>query len=866
MDRTMKGLRLLILLSAVPFLLACLDVAVSPGTPLEWLSEYPFHGPQPDRGSVPILTGPRRRDPKEHGHGRTMVVPRRTAEESFVVPQVQDAMSFARIITVDVTNHLEWVNPLPGGADSRRWSQASKHGLKLTYPPPQTLDSHWFAMGVVLRHLLHPQRMSDRETKAMLVRLGPQALRPLSQIGVAGATATLVKLALTSIPRIPARPPSLRASNEDPFLAMAERLAIAELAASFGYGLEAPFAPRCRSLGEEGARAFCKLVTHSHSLVRENAVLLLSGFQSDHVRDTLLQVAARSPDPVCRQRAIYALGNFKSPEVIKTLTALLGKKSATAPALQALGKIGGEDAAKAIYQKIRNSSNLDILFTGIPALGRCGVRNEPYRVFLKRLRTYLKKNPPQFPRPHPVSPNRPDQPDAPDCKAQIVIQLITLALARLGDDDARTAVLDLAARAVQGRQRGRIAQDPISPVLGPCTYYFLDSLAELGADGARSLEGIFRRAGGDRYVRMRAIWQYARCWGARAAALTKFLATVSDPVLRAAVLQAVARLDRDEGRRQALAAIADFAALGPWPRGTRGMDLGVDVVVALQIAGGTGGADYRLLAACLQTAKHLKTLKPARKPQPRQPKRRGPPPPVKHEIAVVPDLIPHILLELGRTRDRRALPILTAHLGDRAGDGRAEAALALGSIAGREGAQALVKTLIDADGWVRYCSFRGLQAMRTGHPFEDWIFAAKSEMRKWHGDWTAWADGYRGRHRPQPEIVTQRPDTPDAPPPTDQKPDETEPPKAANRDVAALVAELIAAAEAEDRVAIQLLQSEIAERGTEAVPSLLATFERPYLPVVIFDILEAIAKEPVGFDVRAWDRWWKQNLQKWTEG
>jgi hypothetical protein len=459
---------------------------------------------------------------------------------------------------------------------------------------------------------------------------------------------------------------------------------------------------------------------------------------------------------------------------------------------------------------------------------------------------------------------RPDQPDPPDCKAQVVAQFALIALARLGDDAARTTVLDLAPRGGRGRVRGgRLSQDPIAPVLGPCTYYFLDALADLGPDGARALEAVFQQAGVDRYVRMRAIGQYARCHGAQAATLTRFLATVSDPILRAAVLQAVAWIDREEGRTQALAAIADFAARRGIGRGAGGSPLGVDVVVALQIVGQTGGADYRLLAGCLEAAKRLKQLKlPARR-RPQNPPRRvpgGPPPPVDHEIAVVPDVIPYALLELGRTADRRALPILTAYLQDRSADGRAEAALALGSIAGREAAQVLVEALLDADGWVRYCSFRGLQVMRSGHPFEDWIFASKSQLKKWHADWTAWAEQYQDRTRPQPEspVAARPPDAAAPPAPGAAKaPTPPEQPREQAGDVARLVEELIVAAEAEDRVNTQLLRSEIAARGMEAVPALLATLKRPCFPVVVVDILEAIAKEPLGLDAQAWDRWWR---------
>ena len=77
--------------------LACLDVAVSPGTPLQWLFEFPFHGSRPERGTVP--TKPREPAEAKALPGRTRAVRPRGTERVAAVPRTQNAMAFLLLVT-----------------------------------------------------------------------------------------------------------------------------------------------------------------------------------------------------------------------------------------------------------------------------------------------------------------------------------------------------------------------------------------------------------------------------------------------------------------------------------------------------------------------------------------------------------------------------------------------------------------------------------------------------------------------------------------------------------------------------------------------------------------------------------------------
>src|SRR5262245_31261664 len=115
-----------------PPALADIDVAVSPGSPLEWLFEFPFYTARPERGAVPTrVSGPGAEAPS----GRTQVRRPRETERATVVPRVEGGMAFARIITSDIVSHLPWVTFRPERYRQRTWAEAAEAGLPSAYPP-----------------------------------------------------------------------------------------------------------------------------------------------------------------------------------------------------------------------------------------------------------------------------------------------------------------------------------------------------------------------------------------------------------------------------------------------------------------------------------------------------------------------------------------------------------------------------------------------------------------------------------------------------------------------------------------------------------------------------------------------------------
>ena len=89
---------------------ADLDVGVPPGTPLDWVSGMPRRIPT---GTVRIPTGvePAKKDEQPRTVSRGADVPKThiaSSDLGAVLP-----MSYARILTPDITRHLQWVNERP---------------------------------------------------------------------------------------------------------------------------------------------------------------------------------------------------------------------------------------------------------------------------------------------------------------------------------------------------------------------------------------------------------------------------------------------------------------------------------------------------------------------------------------------------------------------------------------------------------------------------------------------------------------------------------------------------------------------------------------------------------------------------------
>ena len=103
---------------------------------------------------------------------------------------------------------------------------------------------------------------------------------------------------------------------------------------------------------------------------------------------------------------------------------------------------------------------------------------------------------------------------------------------------------------------------------------------------------------------------------------------------------------------------------------------------------------------------------------------------VKAKITICPPLLEIACIELGRLGDPKAIETLIKILKSDASSGRAEAALALGAIAGREAIDALVAALEDPkDGWVRFCAYEALRKLSGQDHMCDWIFGTADFRR-----------------------------------------------------------------------------------------------------------------------------------------
>jgi HEAT repeat protein len=742
-----------------------LDVAIPPGSPLEWRYELPLRRPDPHRGPVyRPATALRRKDesPKEgekpRPAGSTVVLkPKVQAPQGQVRPFGSfDSLGAVRILTVDITSHLAWTRPK---------TQDAPPG-DLDYPPRVRTDLHWLIVATLLRPLMHPARTSVAETLQYLILIGHPVVEPVESCqSFLGAAREQIEYLKANVPRAPTRPPPLKpllANIEDPEKRMLIRWASRELTSDHLYAYNPSYARRILSLGDEASEILLACCRSDHSLLKANAAGILASFDSDNpeIREELLRLMA-GRDAVARARALEGLARIGDPQAAEFLIKALRARDPVfkAYAIHLLGGMGAVQAVGPVQGvlKIDGKDRGDLWLAAASALSRLPDPDGSSAETLINLARAVERSPRSldfdgvafFP---------PDIPDQPGERAKLVLETITIALARLRNEKASKMFLSLVEKlpvtppAPPGSPPGSALYHP-DPALGgvqPLNQLLaIETLASM--DRGQDLCRIVKESS-EPILRSFAL-SHLVCQGKELAFIEEVAADASLPsTLRVQALEASARLDAKRTAALKVAASMVESYLKPAAPDPKGLKPD-DRPEAERVPAYECLSAVRILGkhSALSTAKLVDLLREAlaRGDYERFTKGGDPPanqagPPLQQiTLKAFPPLYEALVVELGRAggADAEAEGELIEILGKIQGPARAEAAAALGKFKTRASSDALIAALSDKEAWVRYVAYRALREISGESHFADWLFGSAKTREAAIGKWKAWRVG-----------------------------------------------------------------------------------------------------------------------------
>jgi len=781
-----------ILAAAAGLLRADLDVAIPPGTPLEWRHELPFHIPEAHRGPIYTHTPAVREEPKkadEAPRGKTIVVDPKAKREA--PPPVSRFGSFnpmgaARILTVDITGHMPWTE----------WRQKDVVPGELAYPPKTRVDLHWLTLSALLRPSLHPAKVSRTEVATYLTLIGPAIHDTLRVTQSLTSVDDLIERLKSNVPQVPKEAPRVSAvvnKVKDPETQMLIRWAAQELVAEHPYSYNPLYARRTLSLGAEAIPVLLACSQSEHALLHENAIGLLAAFDTpDEAVLAQLRKAAAGRDPVAGLRALEGLVRWRDVKTEEMLVRSLiaDEKQRRLYAIQALGRMGSVKAKPALQGIVANDRNDqgETWMIAVAALSRISDTDGKTVKRLQSLLATCERRPPGL----EVGPGSgADVPDAPGARAELLAQEAMIALARLGDESSRKVLLAVVDRPPDDEPdnprafRRRLAD----PVLGGVEAFnqllAIEALAEMGEEGRTRLKRIVDNSE-DIVLRGYALNQLLR-QGEESTYIVELARDGSLPsVLRVQAMEGLAR--SEAGRSEAIQVARSMVEgyLGeplepkkeekkaenkeaekgagkeagkpqdpaPSPGGKRRAARAqqsesipsYECLSALKVLGRYGPLPpaplVKLLSRARARADYERLEGPKSTPQGPGGGRAGVGRVNETTLRAFPALFETVVVELGRLAEAESASELVKVLQDPSGPGRVEAALALGNHPTRAVTDALIAALEDKEPWVRYSAYRSLKKISTGEThFADWLFD-QSRPRRAEAvkAWQAWRE------------------------------------------------------------------------------------------------------------------------------
>ncbi|MHC4899634.1 MAG: HEAT repeat domain-containing protein, partial [Planctomycetota bacterium] len=507
-----------------------LDVGIPPGSPVSWARRFPTITPGgplfPKTGVAKEATADKagRGAPKDPGKGKYKDPDGRrigpTVTQSPTVDmdvRMSSSFGVVRIITWDLAGHLPWV---------ARRRTAAKSGPKTGVgsgkapPLPWVNDGlYWANTASLLRFLLHPQLVSEKELIAHLAEVGEPILAVLDNAVAEEALEPICKKLrkMITAPRAAAKP----LPGATPRETMLKRFLADELVGVYPYDPEGGFGQRFLLWADEFEPLLADYLEHEDSFLRRNAAAGLSRYRTDAAMRALADVAAKTTDQVLLMRALAAVGGYRS---LRKPGKLIERLENTKDPIEqialvvALGRMGAGEAVPLLL-KLGSTRDSDLLQAVLAALVRiyhAGGDMEVKKFARKHARSAHAK-PERF-RIKSRAKVKPDFPDGPKARGEIIEQLALLLQVRLDPrhKEARRRVLGLLAKGDRGKAgpRGgnvRVAasypNNSLRKVRPPVRMLFLEMLRVLGDEGVAGLKSVVEDRGSEPALRGHALAQ-----------------------------------------------------------------------------------------------------------------------------------------------------------------------------------------------------------------------------------------------------------------------------------------------------------------------------------------------------------------------
>jgi HEAT repeat protein len=689
---------------------ADLETTLPPGTANDWSREFPER--------IPRLRGiPEKPRPKD---APKIVTQERKlpGSETRVQPELASTsfqpMIFSGVLTVDLPRHCDWVKR-EGELAPRR------------YPPPVTDDLYWMAQTSFLRRMLHPSLVPESEIYWHLVALGEPAREVAKAAKSEPFLSELAKSVDAAIPDLPPDAPEVPAGGDSPEEKMLVRLARDDLATGDPYSLDPSYAEHVLALGEPAFPALAAAAVSSHALLRRNATALLGEYPEPEATDLLEKLWKDDPDAVVRTRALFHLARKKDAAIVPDLAAKLASNDARLRPLvaYALGRIGTKEAVGPLVQALdRNADDWETIVAATIALARAGPQ-DPSAVVpaLRKLVESLTGPAARFVEPYAAHP-RPDNADADAVRNRMLLELATIALARLGDRDGLARMNGL----VSGKwESGPIGHAPSAgperknqcdclKTVCPTSHLLLvETWGSRGAEGLPFLEQVIASETVNERLRVAALRTEVVAKDKRL--LQAVFTASTSATLRAIALKELAQLDEKLGVRAAESVIGLYVSgkpvSPPNPRGD------VTVVAALEVLEGAKKLKLETIkSAAIRALGEFVLEKPDVSADGMKPFRFSPP------------ILETCAWMAGALGDKSAfslLKLLATSTTVAAAHG--EAVRALAHVPGEPTNELLVALLESEDGWVRYNAYLSLRALTSEDHFADWIYGSKEVRR-----------------------------------------------------------------------------------------------------------------------------------------
>ncbi len=418
-----------LLLLVCVFIYSDIDVGVPPGAGYEWVMQMPRATPNAYRTQVT----------------------RDNVENTTLMPgYVMDVFSYAKIITVDITNHLKWLssnNSKLKPADPNELY--TKHGNKILekYPPKIPRDSMWLALAGYLRHLLHTANATEYDAVAYLVYLGDISREAARWAESEPMLKELVNAIKRLIPEAGSEGPALK-EDGNMYDKLMYRITWEDLAMAYPFSFEQKFASRLELFGKHALKYIIEATKSKHLFLQRNAVLQLAKYtdreeEKPKAVQRLRELFFETRDAVVRYRALDGLIRAKDKASVgRAMELLESEDKLLQPYLiYAMGMIGDQKAVESICQKVeKNIDNYDIVVAGVQALGR--LKFDPKRTsmteedkiiieLLKKIEGEAEAGKYKDPAPKMM----PDNPDKPNIWKDTVKESVWLALAAMGEKE-----------------------------------------------------------------------------------------------------------------------------------------------------------------------------------------------------------------------------------------------------------------------------------------------------------------------------------------------------------------------------------------------------------------------------------------------